>query len=58
MLGFPADQARGVCDGGQTHQHTEHDSAAVRGAERGSAQTPAPVSESSRLQIPPGFLRT
>lgn len=55
MLGFPADQARGVCDGGQTHQHTEHDSGAVRGAE---SERAAPVSESSRLQIHSGFLRT
>lgn len=35
MLGFPADEAPGVCDGGATHQHTGHDSGAVRGAETG-----------------------
>lgn len=42
LLGFPADR---VCDGGATHQHTGHDSGAVRGAETGSDQTAAPVSQ-------------
>lgn len=46
MLGFPADEAPGVCDGGATHQHTGHDSGAVRGAETGSDETAAPVSVS------------
>lgn len=46
MLGFPADEAPRVCDGGATHQHTGHDSGAVRGAETGSDETAAPVSES------------
>lgn len=42
MPGFPADQAPGACDGAATHQHTGHDSGAVRGAETGSAETAAP----------------
>lgn len=45
MLAFPADQAPAGCDGGATHQHTGHDSGAVRGAETASAETAAPVSE-------------